>query len=301
VVANPGLNPLVAIIGETASGKSTLSLQLAQRFNGEIICADAWTIRQGADIGTAKPTVQERQLVKHHLVDIVGPNDSFSAASFKTLANEAIEEIVSRNKLPILAGGTGLYIDSVLYDYSFMPKQDDSQRAKLEQLSKEKLLKMAIDSGYSTEELDTNNKRRLIRLIETSGQKPKKRSIRDDTLVIGISIEREELKKRISLRLQNMIEQGLEDEVKRLIEQHGSGCIAMNAIGYHEWIEYFDGHKSKTEVLQEIEKNSLSLGRRQKTWFKRNKSIQWFSTPVNLSDIVELTTTFLNNESSLLN
>jgi tRNA dimethylallyltransferase len=289
------IKPLVVIVGTTASGKSTLSLDLAQRFNGEIICADAWTIRRGADIGTAKPSIEEQQMVKHHLVDIVGPNDSFNAAEFKELASKAIEEINSRNKLPILVGGTGLYIDSVIYDYSFMPRQDKSQRNELEKLSLEELLELINDKKIDTSLVDINNKRRLIRLFETGGQQPKKQPIRENTLVIGIDIEREKLKERIRIRTQNMLDQGLEDEVRSLISQYGNDCEAMKAIGYYEWLEYIKGNQTIDEVLQSIEKDSLSLARRQKTWFKRNKSIQWFTAPVNLDALVDSMTTFLNN------
>jgi len=300
MVAKSAVKPLIAIVGATASGKSTLALELAQRFNGEIICADAWTIRRGADIGTAKPTIKEQQTIKHHLVNILSPDDGFNAATFKKLANEAIKEIGAKDKLPIMVGGTGLYIDSVLYDYSFAFTHDKSQRSELDNLTQEELIKLIKDKGIEIGSVDINNKRRLIRLIETNGEIPKKQSIRENTLVIGIDIEREKLIQRIHRRMQTMIEQGLEDEVQSLINQYGQGCEAMKAIGYYEWLEYVKGHQAKEEVAQCIEKNSLSLARRQKTWFKRNKSIQWFTTPVNMTKVVDLTTMFLNNETSIL-
>src|SRR5438105_4919924 len=129
------INPLVVIIGETASGKTELALRLAQEFDGEIICADAWTVRRGVDIGTAKPTAEERALVPHHLLDVVGPCGDFTAAVFKKLATEAIEGISNRGKLPIMAGGTGLYVDSVIYDYGFLPAGNRDNRDKLNQLN----------------------------------------------------------------------------------------------------------------------------------------------------------------------
>jgi tRNA dimethylallyltransferase len=154
---------LVVIVGETASGKSALALKLARKFNGEIIAADSWTVRRGADIGTAKPTPEERALVPHHLLDVVGPDNDFTAAVFKDLANEAIKDISGRGKLPIMVGGTGLYIDGVIYDYNFLPAGDRTAREEFNNLSVKELLSRIDEMGIDPGDVDKRNKRRLIR------------------------------------------------------------------------------------------------------------------------------------------
>lgn len=237
----------LAIVGETASGKSALALQLAQRFDGEIICADSATVRRGLEIGTAKPTVADQALARHHLLNIVGPNERFTVADFKRLAEQAINDISGRGKLPIMVGGTGLYIDSVLYDYKFGTKGE-----------------------------------------------PDRQAIREDCLTLGINIERAELKERIAKRLDDMLAVGLEAEVKGLADRYGWDCLALKNVGYAQWCDYFDGQKSLAETHQNIIKATLDLAKRQRTWFKRNKSIHWLSTPVNLADAVATVTTFLN-------
>ncbi|HYH36106.1 MAG TPA: hypothetical protein VD706_01245, partial [Candidatus Saccharimonadales bacterium] len=194
------LSKLLVIVGETASGKTALSLELAERLDGEIICADAWTVRRGADIGTAKPTAEERARVPHHLVDVAGPDEDFTAAVFKRLANEAIEDIAARGKLPIMVGGTGLYVDGVVYDFNFLPAGDRKQREELNRLSIAKLLERIERSNLDTSGVDTRNKRRLIRLIETKGRRPTRKPLRDNTLVIGLKTDRAH-EQRVRLRL----------------------------------------------------------------------------------------------------
>src|SRR5579859_3941326 len=159
--------PLLAVVGPTASGKSSLALRLAQQFDGEIICADSWTVRRELNIGTAKPTAAERAAVRHHLLDIVSPDEDFTAAVFKRLANAAITDISARGKLPILVGGTGLYVDGVLYDYGFLPAGDRGDRRALNDMSIEQLLQKIAEAGIGLGDVDTRNKRRLIRLLET--------------------------------------------------------------------------------------------------------------------------------------
>lgn len=236
------------IVGETASGKSALSLELAQKFNGEIINADASTLRREADIGTAKPSAAERTLVPHHLLDIIGPDEKFTAAEFKRQVEQAIAEITARGKLPIMVGGSGLYVDSVIYDYKFSGKGETADR----------------------------------------------RQMRVNALVIGLKTDRDELKKRIAERTDSMLKAGLEAEVRGLAQKYGWGCEALRAIGYAEWREYFEGSKSLAETRQKIIKNTYDLAKRQRTWFKRNNSIQWFTTPVNLTEVVDSVTTFLS-------
>lgn len=283
--------PLVVIVGETASGKSALALELAQKFNGELICADSWTVRCEVNIGTAKPSNEEQKLVQHHLLDVVGPCEDFTAAVFKRLAVETIEDIASRGRLPIMVGGTGLYIDGVLFDYGFLPAGPKEQRQELNSMTIAKLLALAKKRKLNITNIDIRNKRRIIRLLETGGQNPSRGSMRPNTLVIGLKIKPEDLKKQIEQRVHNMIKRGLEGEVRALSEKYGWGCEALKGIGYKEWMGYFNGEHGIDEVVQKIIKASNQLAKRQRTWFKRNKSIHWVE---NQANAVKLTTEFLN-------
>jgi tRNA dimethylallyltransferase len=260
----PTTPPLIVVAGETASGKSALALDLAERLSGEIICADSRTVYKGMDIGTAKPTSKERAQVLHHGLDVVEPGERFTAADFKQLALQAIEDISSRGKVPIMVGGTGLYVDTVLYDYQFSTPEQAAQR-------------------------DPQNPRHLLKTAE-----PDSRSkLRDNTLLIGLSVERDILKQRIVSRVQQMIAQGLETEVRQLVDRYGWGSDALKGIGYREWEGYFNGSKSLDETVASIAKDTVDYAKRQRTWFKRNKSIQWISKQ---SKAVDFATTFLNKK-----
>jgi tRNA dimethylallyltransferase len=292
-VATKQPKPLVVIVGETASGKSDLAITLAKRFTGEIICADAWTIRREANIGTSKPSISDQKEVPHHLLDIIEPNEKFSAADFKRLANESISKVSDKGRLPILVGGSGLYIDGLLYDYSFLPTSSSYSREDLNNLTAKDLIEIIKRHNYNIENLDSNNKRRLIRCIETSGQYPTKNEIRKNTLIIGLKTDQEVLKNRIINRVDKMLEDGLEAEVIVLEEKYGWGSEALRAINYSQWKDYFLGKENIDEVRKKLIKANLDFAKRQRTWFKRNKSIHWFTTPVKLNDVVELITTGL--------
>jgi tRNA dimethylallyltransferase len=289
------LSPLLVIVGETASGKTALSLELAEQFNGEIICADSWTVRKHVDIGTAKPTAEERARVPHHLLDVVEPDEDFTAAVFKRLANEAIADIAGRGKLPIMVGGTGLYVDGVIYDFDFLPAGDRQEREELNRLSIAKLLERIEYSKLDLGDIDTRNKRRLIRLIETKGKKPTRQPLRENTLIIGLKTDREIIEQRIISRLDDMLAAGLEDEVRNLADKYGWPAEALKGIGYAQWRDYFEGTQSLPETRSKIIKATFEYAKRQRTWFKRNKSIHWFHTPVNHREIVDTATTFLND------
>ena len=294
-MADRGVPKLLILVGETASGKTELAIRLAQQFNGEIICADSWTVRRGADIGTAKPTRAEQAAVPHHLLDVVGPDEDFTAAVFKRLALAAIDDIAGRGKLPIMAGGTGLYVDSVLYDFGFLAAGDRAERAELNDLSVPELLQKIRSLKLATDTVDVRNKRRLIRLIETGGAEPTRQPLRVNTLMIGLKPERDDLRQRIERRVDVMLAAGLEAEVRSLAERFGWDCEALKGIGYAQWRGYFEQRQSLAETRQKIIKDNLELAKRQRTWFKRNKSIRWFSTPVNWPDLVDSVTTFLNH------
>lgn len=288
------INPLIAIYGETASGKSQLALLLAQKFNGEIIAADSWTVYKDFDIGTAKPTPGQRTLIRHHLVDVADAPEGFNAAIYKDLALSAIADIEARGKLPILVGGTNLYIDSVLYNYSFLPPVPPSDREARNQKSLTDLLNEAASAGIDMSGIDIRNKRRVIRALESGGKQPTNTQLRPNTLLLGVQTNRETLRQRVTERVDEMLELGLEQEVSRLSKKYGWDAEPMKGIGYREWQEYFDGSKTLAETREQIITATMNLAKRQRTWLVRNNSIHWVSNP---DSAVELATTFLSKNS----
>lgn len=287
---------LIAIVGETATGKSTLAMRIAERFNGEIINADSWQVYRGMDIGTAKPTPKQQAKIPHHLVDIINPDEDFTAAAYQRLALRTIDTITSNNRLPILVGGTGLYIDSVLFNYSFAPEGASGQRQQLNQRTIPELIDMIKQQNISLQGIDTRNKRRLVRLLETGGRRPSKSLLRPNTLVIGLQAEnRGELRHNIEKRVEVMFRRGLKHEVRELVNLYGWDVEAMKGIGYREFKPYFAGEQSLVKTKQKIVKNTLKLAKKQRTWFKRNRHIQWFS---NLNSALETVGVFINEPSS---
>ena len=289
---NPTHCKLVVIVGETASGKSALAMDIARRFNGEIICADAMTVYQGFDIGTAKPSENDQAEVPHHMLDVASPTTGFSAAQFKAQAEQAIHAISARGKLPVLVGGSGLYVDSVLYDYAFLPSPNIGERDVLNTMELADLLTLAHDRGLDTSSVDTANKRRVIRLIENGGAVARRAPLRPQTCIIGLRTERDNLESQVKKRVTAMLEAGLEDEVRGLAGRYGWDIEPMKSIGYREWREYFAGQADSHETQEQIVRSTMQLAKKQRTWFKRNISIQWVHDPSNAVDIV---TTFLNN------
>lgn len=288
------MTPLVVIVGETASGKTALSIELAKRLDGEIICADSWTVYKGFDIGTAKPTQDEQQGIPHHLLDIADPSEGFSAAVFQRMAKQKIEEISGRGKVPIMVGGTGLYADSILYDYSFLPISDPTQRGIYNEMSLDQLLAQVDKLGLSTYSIDVRNKRRVIRLIENNGQMPTKQPLRENTFVLGIRRPTEALRDRIVQRVDEMVRLGLADEVAKLGKQYGWDCEPMKAPAYRAFREYIEGSISIEEAKSRMVQNDLKLAKKQRTWFKRNSSIHWVTTDDRIEDIYGIITNTLN-------
>lgn len=290
-MASVTTGPLLVIVGETASGKSSLASEIAEGYNGEIIGADSWTVYRDFNIGTAKPSAEERTRIRHHLFDIVDAPDGFNAAQFKTLANRAIRDIHRRGKLPILVGGTGLYIDSVIFDYSFLPTGAPGERERMNNLAIKDLLLEASDKSVSLEGVDIRNKRRIIRAIETGGIKPIKHDLRPHTAILGLRVDSETLMGRIVKRVDAMISAGLEQEVAELASRYGWSVEPMKGIGYFEWRDYFNGTQSLEQTRERIISSTLKLAKRQRTWFKRNNSIHWIT---NREDYVDILTTVLN-------
>ena len=286
--------PLVVIVGETASGKSKLALHLAKKFNGSIINADSWSVYRDFNIGTAKPSIPERMTIEHYLLDVAYPAKGFSAAEFKKLALKAIDEINAKGKLPILVGGTGLYIDSLIYDYSFLPASTKNDRDYYDGLSLPELIEKCQKLNYDMTGIDSRNKRRVIRLLENKGKRATSKPLRDNTLILGIQISQSKLENNIKMRTEKMLSLGLENEVKSLFDKYGWEIEPMKGIGYREFKDYFEAKINEQQLLNYIARDTLKLVKKQKTWFKRNKSIQWYA---NREDFVESVTTFLNKFS----
>lgn len=287
---------LVVIVGETASGKSALAMQIAKKFNGEIISADSWQVYKGFDIGTAKPTKAEQAEVKHHLIDIRSPRQGFSAALYKDLANKAIAGIDKRGRLPIMVGGTGLYVDSVLYNFSFLPPGEAKQRQQLQALSIDELLMLLDKKGIDIVGIDLRNKRRLIRLIETAGQRPAKSNIRPNTLVIGLKLPRAKLRAQIEQRVEAMFRMGLRREVEQLVNRYGWDAEPMKGIGYRQFREYFKAENSLAKTKRKVVKATLELAKRQRTWFKRHREINWVA---DFKTAEKLVMAFVNKDASV--
>lgn len=290
---------LLMVVGETASGKSALAMELARRFDGELVCADSWTVYKGFDIGTAKPSAAERSEIPHHLLDVADPSVGFSAVEFKKLAEIAIQDIQGRGKLPVLVGGTGLYVDSVLFDYQFLPAPAAGMREALDAMSLEELHDKVAAEGLATGDIDMRNKRRVIRLIENAGRRPTRATMRADTLVLGTAVDREQLRQRVTERVDAMLEAGLEDEVAYLAGRYGWEAEPMKGIGYREWRYYFEPQPGASQDLAQTRARiiaaTMGLAKRQRTWFKRNDRIHWLSPVNKIAESVDLVTTFINH------
>jgi len=268
--------PLVVIVGQTASGKTDLAIKIAKKYGGEIICADSRTIYKGMDIGTAKPGKAEREAATHYLLDIIAPDQTYSASDFKKDSTGALRRIYKRGKVPILTGGTGLYINSLIYDFEFGRPPDPHERQKLQRLDIESLQKSVKDLGLTSDQINLKNKRHLIRAIENKGLVRSKKSLRKNTLLLGIREEEDNLKQRIEARNETMIRQGLETEVKKIVEKYGWDAPGLQTIAYKEWRPYFRGEQDIHEVKENMFRDNWQYARRQKTWFSRNKFIHWF-------------------------
>jgi tRNA dimethylallyltransferase len=288
--SQPDQPPVVVIVGETGSGKSALALELARQYDGEIIATDSRTIYKGMDIGTAKPSRAERALVPHHLIDIVTPDTLFTAADFKHRAQAAIADIASRGKLPLIVGGSGLYVDALVYDFSFAAKADAAERARLQTMDVAALQAELQERGIPFPSND-KNPRHLIRQLESGGMPAGQRTLRNNTLIIGVRLERTALEERIYQRVRQMFLEGVEQEVHSLARVYGWDCPGLRTIGYQEFQPFFAGKAAYSEVQAAIGRNTLRYAKRQRTWFQRNKSIHWLSKR---EDAVDLITSFLN-------
>ena len=279
----------VLLLGPTASGKTALGVRLAHHFDAEIISIDSALVYRGMDIGTAKPTAEELALVPHHMVDILPPEASFNVVDFKERAERLIEEITARGKLPIIVGGTGLYIKALLEDYKFSSKGEDSAlRAELEALlaeqGKEALYARLVKSAPAEAgKIDINNTRRVIRAIEAaeSGDDlshSKSEELVYDAAVFGLRMERSVLYARINRRVDIMLEQGLIEETRRLLaEGVPETAQSMQAIGYRQTVLYLKGEWDKATAVDKIKQATRNFAKRQFTWYKKMPYVKWFN------------------------
>lgn len=282
--------PLLVITGPTATGKSAVAIEVALRTNGEIVSADSMMVYKGMDIGTAKPTTAERRGVPHHLIDVVDPDQDFSVAAFQRLACESIREINARGRLPILVGGTGLYIRAVLEGFRLPGGVNIELRRRLAEEARrygvfhlhEKL--RAIDPEAAAR-IHPNNLKRVIRAIEVYHQTgtPISRAAslagpEFNALVIGLHLEREDLYRRIEARVEAMIAAGLVEEVRGLIAGGlKRDATAMQALGYKEIAAFLAGEVSFEEAVRLLKRNTRRFAKRQSTWFRRDERIRWLN------------------------
>ncbi len=281
--------PLVVIVGETASGKSELAMLLARKFRGEIVAADSTTVYVGMDIGTAKPSRKERREVPHHLLDIRYPGQRYTAAEFKQDALKLIEDISSRGKLPIMVGGSGLYIDSVIYDYQFASLK--SHNSSTEELTLDELQSKAKELGINQSDVNFKNRRHLEGAVRRGRAGHADTQLRPNTLIISPKREMSDINSRIEKRIEGMFRDGLVEEVTGLIYQYGKETIIKGGNAYRVLPDYIDQRISLADTKEELIKRDKSLAKRQRTWFKRNKSIHYI---LKQSDAVELVTTILS-------
>lgn len=308
---------LVVIVGPTASGKTELSIELAKRINGEIISGDSMQVYKQMDIGTAKVTNEEMDSIPHYMIDILNPDDSFSAYDFKQQAQSLIKDITARGKVPIIAGGTGLYIQSLIYDYPFedesvskeVEKQTKSKLQALESLTNQEVHDyLATFDPQSAQDIHPNNRKRVYRAIEyylntkklISSRKKVQQFIENyDTLLIGIEMSRKTLYLRINKRVDIMLGHGLFNEVKNLVEQGYESTQSMQAIGYKELVPVVNGELSIDQAVETLKQHSRQYAKRQLTWFKNKLHVQWFDREtMTLQMMLDEITTQINKRSS---
>ena len=294
---------VLAIVGPTASGKTALSIKLAKMLNGEVINGDSMQVYKGLDIGTAKITSSEMEGIPHHLLDIKQPDETFSVAEYQKLVRSKIDEIRAKGKLPILVGGTGLYVQSVLYDFQFTEERvDETIRNKyFEQLEAlgpvamhEKLKEIDPQSAAI---IHPNNTRRVVRALEIAEHTDTTKSAEPQNkgheamyrhVILGIDVDREVLYERINLRVDSMIAQGLVQEAKLLWDGNIRETQSVQAIGYKEIFSYFRDEISLEEAIEQIKQNSRRYAKRQLTYFRNKLPVEWIGPETCMSEILPI-------------
>ena len=281
----------IVICGPTASGKTALSIELAKKIGGEIISCDSMQIYKEMDIGTAKPTKEEMQGIKHYLMDFVSPDKRYSVADFKQDAKNAMKEIIAKGKIPIIVGGTGLYVDSLIYEIDYPNIEfDENYRKQLEEKSEKEGLEKLYEEAkkidpHAIEKISVNDQKRILRILEiyhatgknkTEQEKEsRKNPVEYDYHVYAINWDREKLYERINKRVDIMIEQGLIEEVKRIYQKYDTFPTAMQGLGYKEVVEYLENKCTKEEMIEKIKMETRRYAKRQLTWFRKNKQTIW--------------------------
>ena len=282
---------VIVICGPTASGKTSLSIELAKKINGEIISCDSMQIYKDMNIGTAKVTEEEMQGIQHYLIDFVSPDVRYSVANYKNDAEKAIETIIDKGKIPIIVGGTGLYLDSLIYGIEYPEiKFDEEYRKRLEKEADEKGLEFLYNKAKEIDEqamqkISPNDKKRIIRVLEiyhATGKnkteqeiESRKKEVKYDYKIFAINMDREKLYERINIRVDKMIENGLIEEVEDLQKKYNHFPTAMQGLGYKEVVEYLQNQITRDEMIEKIKQESRRYAKRQLTWFRKNKQTIW--------------------------
>ena len=280
---------VIVICGPTASGKTSLGIQIANLVNGEIISADSMQIYKDMDIGSAKPTIEERAQATHHLVDFVDPDRRYSVADFKKDAESKIKEILKKNKVPIIVGGTGLYVNSLIYNIQYNEVETDLEYRKLiESIDAKDLYKMAegIDP-VALKKIASTDRKRISRILEiyhstgktkTELEKESRHETEYDYKIFVLNMDRQKLYDRINLRVDLMIKDGLVDEVKRMLEKYSEFPTAMQGLGYKEIVDYLNGNCLLDEAIEKIKLETRRYAKRQLTWFRSYDNATWIES-----------------------
>lgn len=275
---------IIVIVGPTGVGKTKLSIELAKIFNGEIINADSTQIYKDLDIATAKVTEKEKEGIPHHLIDIKNIDEEYTVYNYQKDCRNKIEEIRARNKTPIIVGGTGLYINAVLYDYKFEEEKYDNS---YENYNTNELYQKLINIDPNTN-IHKNNRKRIIRALnyyqnnnKPMSEKETTKNMLYDAYIIGLTTNREELYDRINKRVDTMFINGLENEAKKIYNTNIRSKAVMTPIGYKELFEYFDNNITKEEAIELIKKRSRNYAKRQYTWFNNKLNVKWFDVNFN--------------------
>lgn len=282
---------VIVICGPTASGKTSLSIELAKKINGEIISCDSMQIYKDMNIGTAKPTLEEMQGIQHYLLDFVSPDERYSVADFRNDATKAIENILSKGKVPIVVGGTGLYVETLINNITYPEIEIDLEyRNKLEKIVEEQGLNILYEKAKKIDEqamknISQNDKKRIMRVLEIYHQTGKTKTQMEaesrmtptpyDYCVFAINMDREKLYDRINYRVDIMINEGLIEEVKELLLKYKEFPTAMQGLGYKEVVSYLKNEISKDEMIEKLKMETRRYAKRQLTWFRKYKEIKW--------------------------
>ncbi len=286
-------NKIIVIVGPTAVGKTKFSVELAKKLNSEIVSADSMQIYKGMNIGTAKITKDEMQGITHHMIDIVNPNDDYSVSDFKLDSENVIDKLLRQNKIPVIVGGSGLYVNSLIYDLDFSKaKANESLRNYYDYYYKEHGIDALYDKlqkidPQAAEKIHKQNVKRVIRALEVydlTGVKfsenntdIRKPSNKYECILVGLSMDRKVLYERINQRVDKMISEGLIEEVKNLLENgYNKDLVSMRGIGYKEIIEYLEGNYSLEEAISILKRNTRRFAKRQYTWFLKDEHVKWF-------------------------